>query len=54
MDCELSADVIVSRHYKADVIVSRGGTAASLKERSTLTPVVEIPITNNYFDEVNL
>ena len=46
VDCEIQPDVIVSRHYNADVIVSRGGTAASLKERNFLTPVVEIPITS--------
>ena len=47
VDCELSPEVILSRHYNADVIVSRGGTAASLKERNILTPVVEIPITGS-------
>ena len=47
VDCELQPDVIVSRHYDADVIVSRGGTAAGLKERNVLTPVVEIPITSS-------
>ena len=46
VDCEIQPDVIVSRHYEADVIVSRGGTAAALKERNVLTPVVEIPITS--------
>lgn len=46
VDCEIQPDVIVSRHYDADVIVSRGGTAASLKECNSLTPVVEIPITS--------
>lgn len=46
VDCEIQPDIIVSRHYDADVIVSRGGTAASLKERNFLTPVVEIPITS--------
>ena len=45
VDCEIQPEVIVSRHYDADVIVSRGGTAASLKARNVLTPVVEIPIT---------
>ena len=47
VDCELQPDVILSRHYDADVIVSRGGTAAGLKARNTLTPVVEIPITSS-------
>lgn len=46
VDCEIQPDVIVSRHYNADVIVSRGGTAASLKERNFLIPVVEIPVTS--------
>ena len=46
VDCEIQPDVIVSRHYNADVIVSRGGTAASLKERNFLMPVVEIPVTS--------
>ena len=45
VDCEIQPEVIVSRHYDADVIVSRGGTAASLKARNVLKPVVEIPIT---------
>ncbi len=47
VDCEIQPDVIVSRHYNADVIVSRGGTAASLKERNFLVPVVEIPVTSS-------
>ena len=47
VDCEIQPEVIVSWHYGADVIVSRGGTAASLKARNTLTPVVEIPITSS-------
>ncbi len=46
VDCEIRPDVIVSQHYNADVIVSRGGTAASLKERNFLIPVVEIPVTS--------
>lgn len=46
VDCEIQPDVIVSRHYNADVIVSRGGTAASLKERNFLMPVVEVPVTS--------
>ena len=45
VDCAIQPEEIVSRHYDADVIVSRGGTAASLKARNVLTPVVEIPIT---------
>lgn len=47
VDCEIQPDVIMSRHYNADVIVSRGGTAASLKECNCLIPVVEIPITSS-------
>lgn len=47
VDCEIQPEVIVSRHYDADVIVSRGGTAASLKERNFMTPIVEIPITSS-------
>ena len=46
VDCEIQPDIILSRHYSADVIVSRGGTAASLKDRNCLMPVVEIPITS--------
>ena len=46
VDCEIQAEIVMSRHYDADVIVSRGGTAASLKERNYLVPVVEIPITS--------
>ena len=46
VDSELQPDVIMSRHYNADVIVSRGGTAAALKARNVLIPVVEIPITS--------
>lgn len=45
VDCEIAPEVVASRHISADVIVSRGGTAASLKERNSKTPVVEIPIT---------
>lgn len=47
VDCEIQPDVIASRHYNADVIVGRGGTAASLKERNFLIPVVEIPVTSS-------
>ena len=47
VDCEIQPDIILSRHYDADVIVSRGGTAYALKERNCLTPVVEIPVTCN-------
>ncbi|MEA4928436.1 MAG: sigma 54-interacting transcriptional regulator [Candidatus Limiplasma sp.] len=47
VNCEIQPDVIVSRHYNADVIVSRGGTAAALKERNFLVPVVEIPVTSS-------
>ena len=47
VDCAIQPEVIVSQHFDADVIVSRGGTAASLKARNVLTPVVEIPITKS-------
>ena len=47
VDCEIMPDAVVLRHYSADVIVSRGGTAASLKEFNRTTPVVEIPITTS-------
>ena len=46
VDNAIEPDEILSRHYDADVIVSRGGTAAALKDRHILTPVVEIPITS--------
>ena len=46
VDCGIQPDLVMSRHYDADVIVSRGGTAAGLKERNILVPVVEIPITS--------
>ena len=45
VDCENSPAAIVLRHYDADVIVTRGGTATGLKEQNQLTPIVEIPIT---------
>ena len=45
VDCAIEPDTIVPRVHDADVIVSRGGTAASLKARNVLKPVVEIPIT---------
>ena len=47
VDCEINPDVIISRHYNADVIVSRGGTAAALKEHNVLIPVVKIPVTSS-------
>ena len=47
VDCEIQPEAVLSRHYDADVIVSRGGTAAALKEHNLLTPVVEIPITSS-------
>ena len=47
VDCEIQPEVVMSRHYDADVIISRGGTAAGLKARNVLTPVVEIPITGS-------
>lgn len=47
VDCEIQPDVIMSRHYNADVIVSRGGTAAALKARHCLIPVVKIPVTSS-------
>jgi len=46
VDSEIQPEVIMSKHYNADIIVSRGGTAASLKKYNILTPVVEIPITS--------
>lgn len=46
VDCEIQPEVVMSRHFGADVIVSRGGTAASLKDHNFLKPVVEIPITS--------
>ena len=49
VDCEIRPEVIMSRHYNADVIVSRGGTAAALKELNVLIPVVKIPITGSDF-----
>ena len=47
VDCEINPDAIISRHYNADVIVSRGGTAAALKEHNVLIPVVKIPVTSS-------
>ena len=47
VDCEVQPEVVVSKHYNADVIVGRGGTAASLRERNFLIPVVEIPVTSS-------
>lgn len=46
VDCELQPEAIMSRHYQADVIVSRGGTAASLRASNLLIPVVEIPVSS--------
>ncbi len=46
VDCEIQPAAVVDRHFNADVIVSRGGTAASLKAANILIPVVEIPITS--------
>ena len=51
VDSELQPDVIMARHYDADVIVSRGGTAAGLKDKNFLKPVVEIPITSSDITE---
>ena len=36
VDCAIEPDAIVPRVHDADVIVSRGGTAASLKARNVL------------------
>ena len=47
VDCEIQPEAVLSRHYDADVIVSRGGTAAALKAHNALMPVVEIPITSS-------
>ena len=47
VDCAIEPDAIVPRMTDADVVVSRGGTAASLKARNVLKPVVEIPITGS-------
>lgn len=47
VDFSIDPDVILSKHYNADVIVSRGGVAAALKDRNILIPVIEIPITWN-------
>ncbi|MBQ8093945.1 MAG: sigma 54-interacting transcriptional regulator [Clostridia bacterium] len=47
VDFSIDPEFILSKHYNADVIVSRGGVAAALKERNTLIPVVEIPITSD-------
>lgn len=47
VDCAIQPEEIVALHNTADVIVSRGGTAASLKDLNVLTPVVEIPITSS-------
>ena len=45
VDCEILPEMVYERHYDADVIVSRGGTASGLKQQNQLTPIVEIPIT---------
>ena len=50
IECEVSPATIFNRHYDADVIVSRGGTAMGLKSGNYLTPVVEIPITSKDLD----
>lgn len=47
VDCEIQPEAIISRYYHADVIVSRGGTAAALKEHNVLIPVVKIPVTSS-------
>ena len=46
VDCEIQPETVMSHHFDADVIVSRGGTAASLKDHNFLKPVVENPITS--------
>ena len=47
VDCEIQPEAIISRYYNADVIVSRGGTAAALKEHNVLMPVIKIPVTSS-------
>ncbi len=47
VDFGIEPEQILERYYDADVIVSRGGTAAALKERNCLIPVIEIPITSS-------
>ena len=47
VDCAIQQEELGSRIFDADVIVSRGGTAAMLKARNVLMPVVEIPITTS-------
>ncbi len=46
VDFAVEPDEVLSRHFDADVIVCRGGTAAALKEHHCLIPVVEVPITS--------
>jgi transcriptional regulator with PAS, ATPase and Fis domain len=45
VDYEIMPDKIMKDHGDADVIVCRGGTAAALKKKNLLRPIVEIPIT---------
>ncbi len=47
VDCFISPDAAAEQLEEADIIVSRGGTAAELKARNLLKPVVEIPITTS-------
>lgn len=46
VDFGIEPDEVLSNNDEANVIVSRGGTAAALKEQHCLIPVVEIPITS--------
>lgn len=43
----IQPDAIDALNIQADIFVSRGGTAAELKKKKGLKPVVEIPITTN-------
>ena len=47
VECAIAPDAVATKVQEADVIVSRGGTAAELKARNTLKPVVEIPVTTS-------
>ncbi|MCQ2453198.1 MAG: sigma 54-interacting transcriptional regulator [Clostridia bacterium] len=47
VECEVSPTIILAKHFKADVVVSRGGTASTIRNQNPMTPIVEIPITAN-------